>query len=194
VLKYLKPDPLYLVAHSRGGLVARLVARELIRNRVPVVVRAYGTPHCGTPLANAGAKFLSVLLAMGRTAAGGMFAWDPASLAGKLALYSLRWSYLPEGLAVMRTDSEVLRTLQFSSDEFDMFSYAGNYDLRELADGACAYSLGEIANEAFARQQHDMVVPAASALGAGKALPLLEHCDHFHYFSTEIVKQELQKL
>jgi pimeloyl-ACP methyl ester carboxylesterase len=195
VLRYLKPDPLYLVAHSRGGLVARLVARELAAKGMRVIVRTYGTPHRGTPLANAGEKFLNALLAMGRAAASGVFAWDPASLAGKAVLKALlRSRTLPEGLEVMRTDSEMLKSWLFGSEPFELLSYGGNYDLRTLADGACAYALGEMLHEGFARQQNDMVVPTDSALGAGNTQPVLDPCDHFQYFSTEVLKQELQKL
>jgi hypothetical protein len=195
VLTHLKPDPLYLVAHSRGGLVARLAARELTAKGVRVIVRTYGTPHLGTPLANAGGKFLSALLAMGRTVSGGLFGWDPVSLAGKLALKALCWSNtLPEGLEVMRTDTGELKSLNFGKEPFELISYGGNYDLRKLADGACAYAMGVIAHEGFSRKQNDLVVPTESALGVGDPRPVLEPCDHFHYFSTEVLRRELQTL
>jgi hypothetical protein len=53
---YLRKNDIHFVAHSRGGLVARLVARELAAQGQHITVRTYGTPHKGTPLANLGGR------------------------------------------------------------------------------------------------------------------------------------------
>jgi pimeloyl-ACP methyl ester carboxylesterase len=184
-------NPVHLVGHSRGGLVARLAARRLTRDR-DVVVRTYGTPHLGTPLANAGGRMFSALLSMGRVAAGGVFAWDPASWAMKLLL---RVRQLPEGLEVMRTDSEALRALAQGAEPFELTSHAGAYDMQAQRDGACAYALGAILDRAFGREPHDTVVPTASSgwVGdGGRTVPC--ECDHFSYFSLDSLANELRHL
>jgi hypothetical protein len=198
VRKLQKPDTLYLVAHSRRGIVARLAARELTNLGYRVIVRTYGTPHLGTPLANIGWRFLRTL-ASGRSAVGGVFSWDPASLAGKLLLKAQELSGdLPSGLDFMRTDSGavemLLHGLRCDADNFELYSYGGEYDLRKLADGTCAYLLGEITHEGFGQESNDLVVPTASALGAGTGRRVMGPCDHFHYFSNSTLKQELQDL
>jgi hypothetical protein len=188
-----KPDPLYLVAHSRGGLVARIAARTLNKLGYSVVVRTYGTPHLGTPLANMGGR----LLTPGRSAVDGVFSWDPVSLMGSLILKALEWSKpseLPCGLDIMRTNSDARKILGSEPEDFELYSYGGEYDRRALADGTCAYVLGEITYEAFGRERNDLVVPTASALGVGTARPVTGSCDHFHYFSNAALKQELQDL
>lgn len=188
VTTLLQPDPLHLIAHSRGGLVARLAARKL-SERFRVVVRCYGTPHLGTPLANAGDRAWRALLSMGRTAVGGVFSWDPASLIVKLFF---RPSDLPPGLSVMKTDSETLQSWTFGEEPFELISYGATYDKRLFADGASAYTFGErVLIEAFGEAASDLVVPTASALAAGKAKCLSGSCDHFSYFARGEVQDEL---
>ena len=191
VTTLLQPDPLHLVAHSRGGLVARLAARDLSQRR-RVVVRTYGTPHLGTPLANAGDRAWRALLSMGRTAAAGIFSWDPASLVVKLFF---RPSELPPGLSVMKTDSDTLRSWTFGKEPFELISYGGTYDEPRLANGASAYTFGErVLHEAFGGAANDLVVPTASALGAGRPEGLPGSCDHFSYFTRGEVQDELRSL
>jgi hypothetical protein len=91
---------IYLVAHSRGRLVARFAAESLGEDRVQVLT--FGTPHQGTPLANGGRRLVPVLLAGGRTVIHGVFSWDPASLAGKLLLNWKLPKSLPAGIDEMR--------------------------------------------------------------------------------------------
>lgn len=191
VTTLLQPDPLHLIAHSRGGLVTRLAARKL-SERCRVVVRTYGTPHLGTPLANAGGRAWKALLSMGRTAVGGVFSWDPASLAIKLFF---RPSELPPGLSVMKTDSDTLRSWTFGEEPFELVSYGGTYDEPRFADGASAYTFGErVLHESFGQAANDLVVPTASALGAGQAKSLSGSCDHFSYFARREVQDELRGL
>jgi hypothetical protein len=105
------------------------------------------------------------------------------------------WSgNLPEGLDVMRPESEVLRLLRKGKDGFDLRCYGGEYDLRTVEDGVCAGVLGEIVYEGYGKEPNDLVVPTASALGAGVAQPRIPNCDHFHYFSNDELKKELQTL
>jgi pimeloyl-ACP methyl ester carboxylesterase len=190
VRQLLRDGPIYFIAHSRGGLVARLAAQQLA-GAMRVVVRTYGTPHRGTPLANVGARAFKGLLSAGRVALGGVFDWDPASVAVKTIF---RCRDLPEGLEVMRTDSEALKAMAFAKDPFELLAYAGAYDIRVLKDGACAYTLGEIVHQGFGQQSNDIVVPTESALGTGTKQPVIKDCDHFHYFSTRSIQTEIQNL
>lgn len=94
----------------------------------------------------------------------------------------------------MRTDSETLKSWRFGREAFELITYGGAYDRRTLADGVCAYALGETTHEAFGQQANDLVVPTSSACGAGDRRPVLETCDHFHYFSIPYLRAELQSL
>lgn len=181
-------DPVYLLGHSRGGLVARLAARELADERT-VVVRTYGTPHLGTPLANAGSRALKALSSAGRIATGPGVGWDPVSR----SFLTLLRRGLPEGLEVMRTDSEALKMLRVGTEPGELLTYGADYDAQRAGDGASAYTLGAIAKEAFGQEPHDTVVPTGSSLGAGSRQPVLT-CDHFHYFLDPAVVAELRGL
>lgn len=63
----IRVDRLLLVAHSRGGLVARTVVDELIRDGYPAAISLYtfGTPHAGTPLVKIGGRLLAQLYKIG---------------------------------------------------------------------------------------------------------------------------------
>ena len=171
--------------------MARLAARKLSKH-CRVVVRTYGTPYLGTPIANAGARAWQALLSMGRAAVGGVFSWDPASLAFKVFFRS---SEAPPGLSVMKTDSETLRSLTFGDEPFELMSHGGTYDQPRYADGSCAYTFGErVLHEALGEVANDLVVPTASALAAGTAKALSGSCDHFSYFSRPEIRAELRSL
>jgi len=109
---------------------------------------------------------------------------------------SLTWSTkLPEGLDVMRTDRQTLKSWRFFGDTtFPMLSYAGEYDLRKRANGACAYALVEIVDGAFRGQNNDLVVPTSSAQGAGTPQPTFSPCTHFEYFCNRRIQDEIHAL
>ena len=191
---------LYLVAHSRGGLVARLAARDLLSS-YDVQVLTFGTPHQGTPLANAGKRILTALLASGRAAllAGGgvaanaVFAWDPPSLAGKLLLKGILPSKFPEGLDAMRPDSGFIGALG-SWEPFLLRTWGAQCEIDKLPAGAFAFAIREAIKGAFAGAANDTVVGAASATAAGIAQAVLPACTHFQYFSRPDVCGEIRSL
>jgi hypothetical protein len=125
----------------------------------------------------------------------GVFSWDPPSVAGKLVLRALTKSVkMPEGIEVMRTDSETLNSWTFGTEPFPLISYGGEYDLRKLPNGACAYALGQILDGTFGQSSNDTVVHTASALGAGTPQPKISSCNHFEYFSSAVLQKELMEL
>jgi len=179
---------IYFLAHSRGGLVARLAARDLA-TRYRVSVYTFGTPHRGTPLANAGGRMLNALLSMGRLLAGGVFSWDPISYSIKRLLRSRG---LPDGLDIMRTDSQFLDSMRFGTDPFELRAYGGVYDLETRADGALAYIGSEFLKGVFANEVNDLVVPLRSTLASGVTRQLSMSCDHFSYFGDTEVLRDLE--
>lgn len=71
---------LMIVAHSRGGLVARIALSKLLRSAYPgdVSVLTFGTPHEGTPLANVGSAFVNLLFRLGSYVVGAIPVTAPA--------------------------------------------------------------------------------------------------------------------
>jgi pimeloyl-ACP methyl ester carboxylesterase len=196
----------HLVAHSRGGLVSRLAALELSRPENPgrdasrdVRVLTFGTPHEGTPLANAGKRVLSALLGGGRTAlltAGGaavnaVFSWDPPSLAGKLLLKGL--SKFPEGLDDMRPQSGLIRGMGRMTN-CDLQAWGAHCDLGNLHSGAFGLFLRDVVQGAFQGAANDSVVGVDSATAVGRKQPVLNACTHFEYFVRQDVRDTIQAL
>lgn len=64
----LRTNSLTLIAHSRGGLVARFARAKLKRSGFPgdVKIVTFGTPHLGTPLVNALRDNASALFRIGK--------------------------------------------------------------------------------------------------------------------------------
>jgi hypothetical protein len=71
-----------LLAHSRGGLVARVAAALLASDRpkLEITLVTLGTPHQGTPLVNAGHRVLKAMVAMTSFGLGATPIPDPASM------------------------------------------------------------------------------------------------------------------
>jgi hypothetical protein len=191
----------YFIAHSRGGLVSRLAARQL-RGNYDVHVMTYGTPHCGTPLANMGKRVFSALLSSGRAPmlAGGaaavssVFSWDPPSLAGKLLLKGIVPSGFPPGLDDMRPGAGLMAGLAGVPEPFLMRTWGAQCDVDNLPSGAFTFALRDAIQGAFSGAANDTVVGLGSATGAGAPQPVLAGCTHFEYFARTEVRQEIQSL
>jgi hypothetical protein len=196
-----KGTRLYLVAHSRGGLVSRLAARELVDD-YDVRVMTYGTPHKGTPLANAGKRLFTALLAGGRsavlvgagTAASAVFSWDPASLAGKLLLKGILPSGFPPGLDIMRPQSGLVAGLSGVKEPFSLRTWAAECEVDNLPAGAAAFAHGELPFGIFGGAANDTVVAVDSAIGAGTPQKVLNECTHSQYFAHPDVYREIRLL
>jgi len=191
----------HLVAHSRGGLVSRLAARELLKH-YDVRLMTYGTPHKGTPLANAGKRIFSALLAGGRTALlasggaalGSVFSWDPPSLGGKLLLKGILPKGFPPGLDAMRPESDFIGSLSAVTEPYPLRTWGAKCEVDGLPSGTFAFAIRDAIYGAFGGSANDTVVGAASATGAGKAQKIFDACTHFQYFSVPEVKAEIQSL
>jgi len=182
----LQTKRLYLVGHSRGGLVGRIAKERLraLRYPSPVQLTTFGTPHVGTPLANIGARFLNLLWKVGG---------DLLNIVPLATPLSMAYSYffdapaLPPGIDMMRPDSDALAVLNSLGDPAGCDSWASSFDMTAAksgfgieVEGVLMGALGSVAN--------DLVVPASSALAFGQARPLLD-CSHINYFQQPAVRK-----
>jgi hypothetical protein len=175
----------YLVGHSRGGLVAR-VAREKLRKLAygcPVKLHTFGTPHLGTPLAQIGARLLNVFFRLGGDLLGAIPNVGPLAMAYS---YVIDAPGLPPGLDVMREESDVLGLLNETGDSGDADCWASKFDMNAGPSGFGVEIEGLLMG-ALSSVANDLVVPASSALAFGMARPLLA-CSHVHYFQQPEVQ------
>jgi hypothetical protein len=182
---------LYVVGHSRGGLVARVAVEKLRRIPYagPISLHTFGTPHLGTPLAQIGARLLNLLFKIGGDIAGAIPVVSPLASAFS---YVIDMPGFPPGLDVMREDSDALALLNEIGDPTDTECWASEFDMNagpsgfgvEL-EGVLTGSLGAIPN--------DLVVPASSALAFGTPHALL-NCSHVHYFGQPQVQNFFDSL
>src|SRR6185503_1234524 len=102
-------ERLLLVAHSRGGLVARC-AKARLRGSYAAEVRlmTFGTPHLGTPLVAMGGKLLNMLCTAGEELAGAIPHVGPLA---KAYSYLFDSPELPPGIEAMAEDSQALDML-----------------------------------------------------------------------------------
>jgi hypothetical protein len=187
----LQAKQVYVVGHSRGGLVGR-VAKEKLRSLgygCPVNLVTFGTPHLGTPLAKIGAKMLNLLFKLGSDLVGMIPHATPLALAYS---YLLGGTALPPGLDVMREDSDTLALLNAIGDSGGSECWASKFDINAgpsgfgiEIEGILMGALGSVAN--------DLVVPASSALAFGEARPLLS-CSHLSYFQQQEVQNFFDSL
>jgi hypothetical protein len=189
----------YLVAHSRGGLVSRVAAQILKSYETEVLT--FGTPHRGTPLANIARRAATGILAMGRAvilASGGaavraVFPWDPASLAGKLLLKGMLVRKFPDGIDAMRPESDFIGALD-ARVPFVLRTWGGQCDSNDLHKGAFAIDVREALKGAFEGAANDGIVSFDSATAAGAAECALIPCTHFEYFSRPEVRAKILDL
>jgi len=187
----LQAKQVYVVGHSRGGLVGR-VAKEKLRSLgygCPVNLVTFGTPHLGTPLAKIGARMLNLLFKLGSDLVGMIPHATPLAMAYS---YLLGGAALPPGLDVMREDSDALALLNAIGDSSGSECWASKFDMNAglsgfgvEIEGILMGAMGSVAN--------DLVVPASSALAFGEARPLLA-CSHLNYFQQPEVQNFFDSL
>jgi len=175
-----------LIAHSRGGLVARWARHRLTRSSTirAVDVLTLGTPHRGTPIVSDGLERLvrlgggietvRALLRMDTLVdAGGVPIEDPITLAGA---YLYQGAGLPLGLLAMAPKSDTLLALDEMDRANDYTAVGGECTLA----GAPAGFLSGLALGLF-DEPNDFVV-ATSSSTAGPRSEVV-HCSHSAYFT-----------
>ena len=186
----LRLDRVVLVAHSRGGLVARQAAEMLAaRGGTAVEVLALGSPHRGTPLVDAvrvGVLGLSVLMGFLR-AMGGPTVDASTRIAGLLIR-----KQLPRGIEAMRTDSEFVADTSFRTTP-GCICVAGVVHPRSPGrhHGLAGFARGAFKVDG-ATAPNDLVVGAASAKACGTAELTVER-DHFSYLEDDVVRDLIRE-
>jgi pimeloyl-ACP methyl ester carboxylesterase len=176
---------LVLVAHSRGGLVARVATALLQREHFGGEVRllTFGTPHAGTPLVRVSSGLLNLLLKLGSPIVDGVPLMTPL-LAAFFNVYNV--SSLPDGISVMHESSEVLQLLNSGAASDHVECWGSEFDQASTESGF-GIDTENVLTGVMGRIAHDLVVPTASALAWGaKQAPLT--CSHDRYFEREEVR------
>jgi len=186
----LRVETLLMVAHSRGGLVARLALDDLIRDGYPALIalHTYGTPHAGTPLAKIGGRLLSQLYKIGE--------WG-LNIAVPV-LSPLTWAHgflfdapeLPVGIAVMAEDSEALHLLNRYGESDSVTCSGSSFDTDGPSSGFTIEIEGVLRGTMY-DIENDLVVPTSSALAFGTPAQVLT-CSHLQYFSAPSVQAVLR--
>jgi hypothetical protein len=196
LLERIPPDvelELDIVAHSRGGLVARCLA-ELAEPRPNLRVRSVvtcGTPHAGTTLAEP--QRWDRLISIALTAANWLAAGAGATVVvTKLLEYLIKAAAqgvfdLP-GVQAMCPGSDLLKALdagggpgaapeRYAAVASRFTIFAPNMDVVQ--------GLGSLAAQAFMAAPNDLVVPTSSMLACTRVPEQARHMtdtNHFSYF------------
>ena len=108
IAERLQVDELYLIGHSRGGIVARYAAQLLESGRAKPNVKeilTIGTPHLGTPLVSMGTTVIHTIYKLGET----VLSMVPAVGALSQAFgYLVDSPELPAGINALARDSQLL--------------------------------------------------------------------------------------
>ena len=188
LINQLGSERTYILAHSRGGLVARFSQQVLQSQygRASSVI-TFGTPHTGTPVADAANGGLAIFMRAGDFVANGI---PYASMVRRMASMFVGVE-LPPGIRAMQPTSEVLSTSAlFLNQPFE--SWAGVHQDAEVSLGY-GQDIDNIISGVFGPLvEHDLVVPTLSALGGNMATRV--SCDHFHYFTNPAVQDYIASL
>jgi hypothetical protein len=184
--------PIAFVCHSRGGLVARRTAVELLKvnrqwqQRICSCV-TFGTPHDGAELAELGDELLGklLLIRVGRQA-------------GLVPLVDALWAVhdrrkLPgvTDLRPRKNGGDFLRRLR--RDEGELAGRAGASPMPIFAIGgnvAAGGVAGWASRRFFGGTPHDLVVTLPSSMPSRLTPNAETTCDHFGYFDPIEMKKE----
>jgi pimeloyl-ACP methyl ester carboxylesterase len=177
-----------LVAHSRGGLVARLAAKHLTEKSMmrAVDVVTLGTPFAGTPIVDgARGALLGTIATLGALRLVGGTTVDAAT---RLAGFLIRGK-LPEGIATMSPSSAYYSWAQYD-DLSHTLAFAGTASKANYRNTGVQFIAG-LAGVAFQGQSHDLVVSTASAAPPRAAQYEIVNCDHFSYLEDPQVQSRM---
>lgn len=179
------------IAHSRGGLVARLAAHQLLeddsRPAKRVKILAFGTPHLGTPLVGQTVGVLRSLAAVGAPFVGGIPVMDPT--AAFIGYVFAKFDELPIGIAEMKESSTLLTLLPKLRQAGNCYSWGGAYNIQRDPAGFGSAFNGAWGEHVFDGDS-DLVVPTHSALGFGTPIRV-NGCAHTTYFEHHEVLRTL---
>jgi hypothetical protein len=190
-----RPSPceeVLVIAHSRGGLVARRAA-QLMRPRPrksktkrSFRIWTYGTPHQGTPLVSGISRFGGLAVLIGTMRIDGVPRPDRVTAAFSYLLGPLK--QLPPGIACMAPGHTVLRQISNNVDPYPVRAHAAHFD-----GHGRGFSVGLIKSW-FNETPNDTIVSVESALAAGTSPFTLRHsCCHSEYFRQESVQQTINQ-
>jgi hypothetical protein len=179
--------PIAFVCHSRGGLVARRTAVELMeidkgrwQSRLRGLV-TFGTPHEGAELAECGDELIGKLLLL----------YTVGQRGGLVPLVDALWSVKDHktlaGVSDLRPRSgggDFLRALRKA--EGRIAKKAGSVPLRLYAVGGSVKADGfggMLSRRYFGGAAHDLIVTLASATPVSADHRAETTCDHFGYFT-----------
>jgi hypothetical protein len=189
-----------MVAHSRGGLVAREAAQILARDGdgdgVDVEVVTLGTPFLGTPIvAGVRGGLLGVQALMGavRALSGGVVVDAGTRLAGLLIKRGV-----PAGIEAMDERSvylDVYRNLGPTVAAQHVTSlFGGSVDIDDPAERYGLAIEQGFASQAFGGFDNDLVVGATSATLDAAPGSQVVACDHFSYLTQDEVRAAIVRV
>lgn len=189
---------LRLIAHSRGGLVARWARALLVQNdsalAQSISLVTLGTPHLGTPLVAEGLNVAASLIGKYEdmrailkmdtlTDARGVPIEDPLGLA---FAFLLRRHALPDGIRAMEPESDQLEALGMISEGRDYLAIGGECDLSTVPNG-----FGVLLANQTLKDPHDLIVETRSSSHSPSANSRVVSCTHSAYFHNPDVHKEL---
>jgi hypothetical protein len=175
----LQVQRLTMIAHSRGGLVARSARGQLRKMGFggQVQILTVGTPHRGTPIVRLAGRALNMFLKLGEEVLNGIPVTSPLMRA-----YGILWDVpgLPQGIAAMDEGSDAIMGLDVLDTVGQVQSWGSSFDIMTSPVGYGVEVDGVLMGFMHDRQ-HDLVVPLESTLGFGVSAPSL-NCSHSDYF------------
>lgn len=197
-----------IMAHSRGGLVARSLV-ELQQARANLHVQrliTFGTPHAGTPLANPDRwdRLISISFTTMNWLAGLLGASVPTLILGRALEFLLRAGSqaifdLP-GIEAMNPQSDFLRALNApgkggAAQPTRYAAVASSFDAEQVQQTDMLEALKNFALQSFLKVPNDLVVPTKSmtSIDLPDAVPLggrvhQSNVNHFSYFNVPDVQ------
>ena len=189
ILGSLARPRVHLVAHSRGGLVARSAVTQLQKHRPNLSIRScvtFGTPHLGAELAeNPGSLIASVALLKASIADKSV-----ASLVDMLCCVSEVGDFPGiRDLCPASTSATWLAKLQteeglYPDEKFDLFAVGGKKHPNDLMQRIAEFGMHRLAGNS----PSDLVVRSDSSLPRLGRLASQTHlvsCNHFGYFRAD---------
>jgi hypothetical protein len=190
-IQRLAPERLLLVAHSRGGLVARQAA-DIVGSQVgtQIQILTLGAPFFGTPIVGGvrgGLLGVNALLGALRAVPGGHVVDAGTRLAGLLIKQEM-----PIGIRAMDPHGDYLSVYKHLPLSITM-AFAGATDPSLTGERYGLAFLSGFAATAFAGGANDLIVGTESATG-GLAAAQTVDCDHFSYLQQQPVLDKVREL